>query len=108
MSKDEGTPAPLPRLRVLPEAITCIASDGGHAKVRLSPRHGCCGGTVYLPFVDLGKPDDPGRFHSIQIEEITIWLERGIEADTAEGLVIGVSGFWLFRKYWVDGAKSSM
>lgn len=39
-----------------PEAAAYVRQRGGALTLRHSPRHGCCGGTVALPIVEVGAP----------------------------------------------------
>lgn len=95
-----------PKIRVLPEAAQHIAHHGGHAFIRPSPRHGCCGGTAFLPVIDVGSPSTRADYQAIEQEGITVHLHK--ELDPSESLTIGANGIWKWQKLWVDGFRISM
>lgn len=81
-------------------AVDFIKQQGGVVTVRLSPRHGCCGGLANLAVAEAHPPDAPQQFqHHIQ-GGISIYIAPEL-AD--QGMRIGVEGWWKLRHLYVDG-----
>lgn len=59
-----------------------IKQHGGVVTVRLSPRHGCCGGLANVAVAEASSPNDP--------------------ALACQGLRVNVEGFWKLRHLYVD------
>lgn len=66
----------LPPIRLDHEAADFVRAHGGHGMVPRSPRHGCCGGRVYLPVTNLGRPARADDYVTIQHNDIIIHLAR--------------------------------
>jgi len=106
-----GGEAPWPSLRIEPEARDFILRRGGAVTVRRSRRHGCCGGTVFVPTVEARKPDlpptegaaDPNRlgYRSLELERVTVFLEDGFSPGSGP-LVIGLEGVWGLQRLWLE------
>jgi hypothetical protein len=47
--------------------------------LRRSRRHGCCGGTAFVPVAEPGAPADRERYRTVEVEAITVFLERDVE-----------------------------
>jgi hypothetical protein len=93
---------PLPTIRLEQEAADFVRSHGGHVMVRRSPRHGCCGGRVYLPVVNLGQPTQIDEYIAIQHDDIIIHLDRVLLAQQHSPVVIGLSRWWGWHELWVE------
>jgi hypothetical protein len=98
----------LPPIDIEPSAAAHIRAHGGHIMLRRSPRHGCCGGRVFLAVVDLGQPVDPAGYLLVAQDELFIHLDRTLLAAQATPLTIGLSKWWRWTELWVDGAEVSM
>ncbi|MDR5891823.1 CC/Se motif family (seleno)protein [Halomonas mongoliensis] len=81
-----------------------IQRKGGAVTVRLSPRHGCCGGMASLAVADAVAPDDPSRYRRIEQDGLTLFIAPEL-AD--EGLIVDLEGWGIFRHLYVDGAPLS-
>ncbi|MBR2514344.1 MAG: hypothetical protein IKE45_10040 [Halomonas sp.] len=82
-------------------AIDFIKQQGGVVTVRLSPRRGCCGGLANLAVAEAQPPDDPRHYHHHTQDSISIYIAPEL---AAQGLRIGVEGWWKLRHLYVDGA----
>lgn len=81
-------------------AVDFIKQQGGVVTVRLSPRHGCCGGLANLAVAEAHPPDAPQQLqHHIQ-GGISIYIAPEL---AAQGMRIGVEGWWKLRHLYVDG-----
>ncbi len=94
-------------IRVEPEAREYLARHGGAVTLRGSPRHGCCGGTAFVPVAHPGPPVGPSDHRSINSDGITVYLEPEM-ANGSEPLVIGVDGLWRWNRLRVDGTVIRM
>ena len=81
-----------------------IQRKGGAVTVRLSPRHGCCGGMASLAVADAVAPDDPQAYRRVGLDGLTLFIAPEL-AD--EGLQVGLEGWGIFRHLYVDGAPLS-
>ncbi|RUR33910.1 hypothetical protein ELY33_01345 [Vreelandella andesensis] len=82
-------------------AVAFIKQQGGVVTVRLSPRHVCCGGIANLAVAEARLPDNTQHFqHHIQ-DDISVYITPDL---AAQGLRIGVEGWWKLRHLYVDGA----
>jgi hypothetical protein len=97
-----GADPGIPEIRIEPEAREHIAARGGTVTLRGSRRHGCCGGTAFVPVAEMGAPDDPDRFRSTRVAGVTVFLEKKV-APGAEPLVIGLDRLWRWQRLRVEG-----
>jgi hypothetical protein len=96
------TDAVPPQIRIEPAARTYLAAHGGAVTLRGSRRHGCCGGTAFVPVAELGPPAEPEHYDEHEVEGITVFLEADV-ASGGEPLVIGVDGLWRWQRLHVEG-----
>lgn len=81
-------------------ALDFIKQQGGVITIRLSPKHGCCGGSANLAVAEARCPDETQTYlHHIQ-DDIAIYI---VPVLTNENLRIGTEGWWKFRRLYVDG-----
>jgi hypothetical protein len=99
-------PAPV-EIRIEPSAREYIEAQGGMVTLRGSRRHGCCGGTVFLPVAEPGAPREPERYRSVDVDGITVFLEADVTTGP-EPLVLGVDGLWRWRRLRVEGTAIRM
>jgi hypothetical protein len=86
------------------DAVDFIKQQGGAVTVRLSPRHGCCGGFANLAVAEAHYPEDIQHYqHHIQ-DSVSIYIDPGL---ANQGLRIGVEGWWKLRHLYVDGTALS-
>jgi hypothetical protein len=95
----------LQTIRIEREAADYVREYGGHVMVRRSPRHGCCGGRVYLPVVDLGSPAEAEKYLTIQQDEIVIHMDRVLFQEQHMAFIIGLSRWWRWSELWVEESK---
>ncbi|WP_404297985.1 CC/Se motif family (seleno)protein [Halomonas sp.] len=78
-----------------------VLVQGGVLTVRLSPRHGCCGGTASLAVAEAVAPGDPGAYRRVDRKGVILFIAPEL---VDEGLRVGLEGWWKFRHLYVDGA----
>ena len=81
-------------------AIAFIKQHGGVVTVRLSPRHGCCGGVANVAVAEASPPADPSLYQRHYYRDITLFIAPEL---VGQGLTINVEGFWKLRHLYVDG-----
>lgn len=94
-------------IRIEPEARAYLAGHGNAVTLRGSRRHGCCGGTAFVPVAEPGSPDDPASYRSFDAEGITIYLEREMGGGPAP-ILIGIDRLWRWKRLRVDGTVIRM
>jgi hypothetical protein len=99
--------AALPEIRLEPAARAHIAGRGGAVTLRGSRRHGCCGGTAFVPVAEPGPPADAEGYRSLEVDGITVFLEADVVAGP-DPLLIGVDGLWRWRRLRVEGTAIRM
>ena len=104
MSAREPRPA---EIRIEPEAREHLAGKGGAVTLRGSRRHGCCGGTAFVPVAEPGPPAERERYRTVEVEGITVFLERNVET-ASEPLVIGIDELWGWKRLRVEGTAIRM
>ena len=82
-------------------AKTYIRQHGGIVTVRLSPRHGCCGGLANVAIAEANSPKNPELYQRHDDSNITLYIDPEL-AD--QGLIVKVEGWWKLRRLYVDGA----
>ncbi|EGP20243.1 CC/Se motif family (seleno)protein [Halomonas sp. TD01] len=82
-------------------AVDFITQQGGVVTVRLSTRHGCCGGLTNLAVAEARYPDDAHHYQHHTQDSISIYITPEL---AAQGLRIGVEGWWKLRHLYVDGS----
>jgi hypothetical protein len=90
------------RIRIEPEAREHLVRLGGAVTLRGSRRHGCCGGTAFVPVAEPGPPPDPGSYRSLDVEGVTVFLQRDVQIGS-EPLVIGIDAVWRLKRMRVEG-----
>jgi hypothetical protein len=78
---------------------------GGHPLVlRLSPRHGCCGGQALVPVAEVGPPAEPDRYRVIDDGPVTCFVDRRLGAEAA-GWRVDAVGLGRWRRLQLEGAE---
>jgi hypothetical protein len=95
------TPGPM-EIRIEPDAREFIAAQGGAVTLRGSRRHGCCGGTAFVPVAEPGPPDEPEHYRAHEVDGITVYLEPDVAAGP-EPLVVGLDQLWRWQRLRVEG-----
>jgi hypothetical protein len=100
--------APNPvEIRIEAQAREFLEAHGGAVTLRGSRRHGCCGGTAFVPVAELGPPDEPEHYRAYEVAGITVYLERDV-AVGPEPLVVGLDGLWRWQRLRVEGTAIRM
>ncbi|MGS2743997.1 CC/Se motif family (seleno)protein [Halomonas sp. LS-001] len=82
-------------------AAEYIREKGGVLTVRLSPRHGCCGGVASLAIAEARTPDNIQAFTCHKQDGIKLYLTPEL---VDEGLRVDIEGWWKLRHLYVEGA----
>ena len=94
-------------VRVEPEARAYLADRGSAVTLRGSRRHGCCGGTAFVPVAEPGPPADPSGYRTMKADGVTVYLEPEMGGGPAP-LVIGIDRLWRWKRLRVDGTVIRM
>ncbi|WP_416137313.1 CC/Se motif family (seleno)protein [Halomonas sp. HK25] len=89
-------------IEVSDRAREWLRKKGGVATVRLSPRHGCCGGSADIAVAEARTPDEPGRYTRLEVEGVTLHIDPTL---VDQGLRLDVEGFLGLRRLFVEGAS---
>jgi len=89
-------------IRIEAEARDHIFRLGGSVTLRGSRRHGCCGGTAFVPTAEAGPPIDVGEYRSMEVDGITVFLRSDV-AVGVEPLVIGLDELFRLKRLRVEG-----
>jgi hypothetical protein len=89
-------------LDVTARAREWLQEKGGVATVRLSPRHGCCGGGANIAVAEAHAPDKPERYTRLAFEGITLYIDPTL---VDQGLQVDVEGFLGIKKLFVEGSS---
>lgn len=95
------------KIRIEPAARAYLAGHDNAVTLRGSRRHGCCGGTAFVPVAEPGPPADLSGYRTVDANGITVHLEMEMTAGPAP-LVIGIDGLWRWRRLRVDGTAIRM
>ena len=81
-------------------ALDFIQQQGGVVTVRISPKHGCCGGLANVAVAETNSPSDPSLYQRHRYQNITLFIDPAL---AYQGLSVDVEGFWKLRHLYVDG-----
>ncbi|MDI5921067.1 CC/Se motif family (seleno)protein [Halomonas sp. LR5S13] len=87
---------------VTPRAREWLRRKGGVATLRLSPRHGCCGGGADVTVAEARAPDEPERYTRLEFEDVTLHLDPSL---VDQELRVDVDGFLGLRHLFVEGTS---
>lgn len=76
-----------------------IKQKGGVVTVRLSPRHGCCGGLANVAVAEANSPNDPALYQRYSDQAITLFIDPAL---ACQGLRVDVEGFWKLRHLYLE------
>lgn len=79
-----------------------LQKKGGVATVRLSTRHGCCGGSADIAVAEARRPDEPERYTRLEFEGVTLHIDPML---VDQGLRIDIEGFLGLRTLMVEGTS---
>jgi hypothetical protein len=86
------------------DAAAFIKEQHGSAvALRTSPRHGCCGGTVWLPIIEPGVPEKQDGWQKFDVNGIEIYCEPGLDLPQETSLKIGLDKLLFWQKLWIEG-----
>jgi hypothetical protein len=91
---------PFPHLT--PAAIEHLA--GRPLLIRVSPRHGCCGGHALLPVAEVGEPRDPDGYRSEEIGGVSCFIDPQLGEDLG-AWTIDAYGIGRWKRLQIDGAE---
>ncbi|WP_346797689.1 CC/Se motif family (seleno)protein [Halomonas sp. Bachu 37] len=89
-------------IEVTARAREWLNKKGGVATMRLSPRHGCCGGGANVAVAEARTPDEPTLYRRLEQDGLTLFIEPSL---LGQGLVLDIEGFLGFRSLFVHGAS---
>ncbi|SFT84091.1 CC/Se motif family (seleno)protein [Halomonas saccharevitans] len=91
-------------IEVSDRAREWLKRKGGVGTVRLSPRHGCCGGRADIAVAEARTPDAPEHFTRLEREDVVLYIDPML---VDQSLTLDVEGFRGLRHLFVDGAPLS-
>jgi len=100
-------PPAVPTVRIEPDARTWLEARGAAVTLRGSRRHGCCGGTAFVPVAEPGTPAHPERYRMQRVDGIAVYTEDDVAAGP-EPLVIALDALWRWQRLRVDGVAIRM
>jgi hypothetical protein len=72
--------------------------------LRLSPRHGCCGGHALVPVAEVGPPSGSDGYRQLDEGEVVCFVDRRLRAEPATWRV-DVAGIGRWRRLQLEGAE---
>ena len=91
-------------IEVTPRAREWLREKGKVATVRLSPRHGCCGGRADITVAEARAPDEPERYACLEFDDVTLYIDPSL---VDQGLRVDIEGFLGLKHLFVEGASST-
>lgn len=91
-------------IEVSDSAREWLKRKGGVATIRLSPRHGCCGGGADIAVAEARAPDDPACYTRVEFEGLSLYIDPTL---VGQGLRIDVAGFLGMGHLFVEGVSPS-
>ncbi len=96
------------QLQVDASALAFLAGYQNALMLRASPRHGCCGGTVFLPVAEPGTPSVMTGWRSLTHGPLTVYVEEDLVILPGTLLCIGLDRFLGWQRLSVNGLEASM
>lgn len=90
------------------DARDFLAGHQNALTLRTSPRHGCCGGTVFLPIVEPGRTRGSEAWPVIEQDDIRIYVEPGLTVPAHTELRVDIDRLLLMTRLWIEGLPTSM
>jgi hypothetical protein len=78
--------------------------EGRTLLLRVSPKHGCCGGHALLPVAEIGPPDDPEGYRSLDVEGVTVLVDPRL-GDEITGWTVDAVGFRRWKRLQLEGTQ---
>jgi hypothetical protein len=98
MDQDEAVATPT----VTAAAVEHLA--GRPLVLRLSPRHGCCGGHALVPVVEVGPPTPSDGYRRLDQGAVTCFVDQRLGDEPASWRV-DVAGIGRWRRLQLEGAE---
>lgn len=92
----------MPTPRLTPAAVAHLADRP--LLIRVSPRHGCCGGHALVPVAEVGTPDEPDDYRTELIDGVTCFIDLRL-GDDLGAWTIDASGIGRWKRLHIDGAE---
>ncbi|WP_376697432.1 CC/Se motif family (seleno)protein [Wenzhouxiangella sp. EGI_FJ10305] len=92
-------------IEITQDARRWLARRNKAVMVRISPRHGCCGGMAGVPVAEPGTPENASDYRHERIGDIDVYID--LDLDEAGTLTIRLEGLWGLRRLFVEGADLS-
>ena len=89
-------------LEITAAARQWLLQKTGVATIRLSPRHGCCGGGAQAAVAEARTPDDPSAYKRIDRDGLVLYLHPALED---QALTLDISGLLGFKTLLVEGSS---
>lgn len=89
-------------IRIEADARRYLAERGSAVTLRGSRRHGCCGGTAFVPVAEPGEPEERESYRSVEVDGITVYLQSDVGIGS-EPLVVGLDALWRWKRLRVEG-----
>jgi hypothetical protein len=77
-----------------------LAGNGGEVTLRLSARHGCCGGQAGVPVAEPGAPRKADGYAAREIDGVRVFVADDLGAGPYH---IDVEGLFRWRRLVVEG-----
>jgi hypothetical protein len=90
-----------------PQAKQYLIKHDAALTLRSSPRHGCCGGTVFLPIAEAGQTKGSESWPVAEHDGIRVYIEPGMDLPGHAQLRIGVDKLLMMTRLWVEGVAST-
>ncbi|TLF52542.1 hypothetical protein FEI13_04380 [Halomonas urmiana] len=89
-------------IEVSDRAREWLKRKGGVVTVRLSPRHGCCGGGADIAVAEARAPDVPEHYTRLDLDGVIVHIDPSL---LDQGLRLDVEGFLGLGHLFVEGAS---
>ncbi len=88
------------RISLTEAARDWIRERGGAVTLRVSPRHGCCGGQAGLPVAEPGAPEARQDYAARRIDDIEVFHDRSLGPGPYR---VDLVGLWRWQRLSVEG-----
>ncbi|AMD01642.1 CC/Se motif family (seleno)protein [Halomonas chromatireducens] len=88
-------------IEISDNARAWIERNGGVLSVRLSSRHGCCGGGADIAVAEARTPSDLTHYRELDLDGLKLFIEPAL---IDQGLIVEVEGLLGLKHLFVDGS----
>lgn len=92
-------------IRLSSEARRWLQGRHDAITLRVSTRHGCCGGKAGVPVAEPGRPRDASSYRRVDVDGISVYLDT--ELDPEQTYIVRAEGFMGLKRLFVEGAALS-